>query len=316
MRIKCVFFFSDEKWEKIALDIIRCLKATMNNRYGLKQMYETKDSVMILARCIDPDMPTVMLESVKLVAALCIANKEGYDLVLEGITMCAETRGREDQRFVPIVKGLGAMDNMPLQIVCLQLINALVSQPEELEFRIHLRNEFNRAGLGELLETLRCRRVRSESESSQVEKNLATQLQVFDEHKSEDYDDFCARFDAERVALEDLDECYELVKNMVLDTPAELPFLSVLQHLVFIRDDIAVRTAYFRLLEEIVSQVVLHKTGFDPNFKHFVIDKDTLMEALSGQFHSEITVKALNLPPHGSFPYFLGRSEAPYNQAL
>ena len=34
------------------------------------------------------------------------------------------------------------------------LINALVSTPEDLDFRLHLRNEFMRIGLGDVLEVL------------------------------------------------------------------------------------------------------------------------------------------------------------------
>jgi hypothetical protein len=37
---------------------------------------------------------------------------------------------------------------------CLQLINAIVSTPDELEFRLHLRNEIMRAGLIDVLEVI------------------------------------------------------------------------------------------------------------------------------------------------------------------
>ena len=43
------------------------------------------------------------------------------------------------------------------------------------------------------------------------------------------------RFDNIRLELDDVNECFELVKNLVMDTPAEPYFLSVLQHLVCIR---------------------------------------------------------------------------------
>lgn len=33
----------------------------------------------------------------------------------------------------------------------MQFINAIVNTPEELDFRVHLRNEFMRFGLGEVL---------------------------------------------------------------------------------------------------------------------------------------------------------------------
>ena len=37
------------------------------------------------------------------------------------------------------------------QVACMQLINALVTSPDELDFRIHLRNEFLRCGLKKIL---------------------------------------------------------------------------------------------------------------------------------------------------------------------
>lgn len=39
-----------------------------------------------------------------------------------------------------------------LQVVCLQLINAIVATPDDLEFRLHLRNEIMRAGLMDILD--------------------------------------------------------------------------------------------------------------------------------------------------------------------
>ncbi len=44
-----------------------------------------------------------------------------------------------------------------------------------------------------------------------------------------------------RLELDDVNECFELIKNMVIDTPAEPFFLSVLQHLLCIRDDVQIR---------------------------------------------------------------------------
>lgn len=39
----------------------------------------------------------------------------------------------------------------PPQVACMQLINALVTSPDDLDFRIHLRNEFLRCGLKKIL---------------------------------------------------------------------------------------------------------------------------------------------------------------------
>ena len=76
------------------------------------------------------------------------------------------------------------------------------------------------------------------------------------------------RFDNIRLELDDVNEVFELVKNSVMDTAAEPYFLSVLQHLLCIRDDYQVRPAYYKLVEECVSQIILHKSGCDPDFRY------------------------------------------------
>lgn len=42
-------------------------------------------------------------------------------------------------------------DNQPMQVACIQLVNAIVSTPDDLDFRLHLRNEFMRTGLIDLI---------------------------------------------------------------------------------------------------------------------------------------------------------------------
>ena len=65
------------------------------------------------------------------------------------------------------------------------LINALISSPEDIDFRIHLRNEFMRDGLIDVLEAL-------ENDNGE---ELQLQLKVFNEHKEEDFDEFAQRLD-------------------------------------------------------------------------------------------------------------------------
>ena len=64
---------------------------------------------------------------------------------------------------------------------------------------------------------------------------------------------------------------------------------SVLQHLLFIRDDVHVRPQYFRLIEECVSQIVLHKNGIDPDFrlKRFDLDIEPLINQLAEKSREE-----------------------------
>ena len=68
--------------------------------------------------------------------------------------------------------------------------------------------------------------------------------------------------------------------NSVKDSPAELSLLSILQHLILIRDDTFVRACYFRLIEECVGKIALQKDGRDPDFEYgskIDLDVDSLI---------------------------------------
>ena len=72
-------------------------------------------------------------------------------------------------------------------------------------------------------------------------EDLQTQLKVFNEDREADFDEFAQRFDNIRLELDDINECFELIKNTVEDSPAEPYLLSIFQHLLCIRDDIHIR---------------------------------------------------------------------------
>lgn len=118
-----------------------------------------------------------------------------------------------------------------------------------------------------------------------------------------------------RMDFEDINDCFELVKNLTIDTAAEPYILSILQHMLFIRDDHLIRyvhkfihnckyevsmiiieystlwlsffrPAYYKLIEECVTQIVLHKNGCDPDFRataRFKIDVQPLIDGLIGE---------------------------------
>lgn len=72
-----------------------------------------------------------------------------HDRVLEAVTVNGEMCGIS--RFEPVLSALKMTKNPVLQLACMQFINAIVNTPEDLDFRVHLRNEYMRGGLGEVL---------------------------------------------------------------------------------------------------------------------------------------------------------------------
>ncbi|XP_031470340.1 protein diaphanous homolog 3 [Phasianus colchicus] len=236
--------------------VIQCLRAFMNNKYGLERILGEERSLLLLIKAIDPKQTNMMTDIVKLLSAMCIVGEESIlEKILEAITAAAEERNVD--RFSPIVEGL--QDNsVQLQVACMQLINALVTSPDDLDFRLHIRNEFIRSGLKEILPQLKC--IKNEA--------LDIQLKVFNEHKEEDMIEFSHRLEDIRSELDEVNDVYNMVWNTVKDTSAEGYFLSILQHLLLIRNDYFIRPQYFKLIEECVSQIVLHRSGTDPDFSY------------------------------------------------
>ncbi|XP_063088770.1 protein diaphanous homolog 3 isoform X1 [Cavia porcellus] len=236
--------------------VIQCLKALMNTQYGLERIMSEERSLSLLAKAMDPMHPSMMTDVVKLLSAVCIVGEESIlEEVLEALTSAGEERHID--RFSSIVQGL-RHNSVQLQVACMQLINALVTSPDDLDFRLHIRNEFMRCGLKEILPNLK--RIKNDS--------LDIQLKVFDEHKEEDVIEFSHRLEDIRAELNEASDVYNMVWNTVKETRAEGYFISILQHLLLIRNDCFIRQQYFKLIDECVSQIVLHRDGMDPDFTY------------------------------------------------
>uniref|UniRef100_A0A8C1ZWS1 Diaphanous-related formin 3 n=1 Tax=Cyprinus carpio TaxID=7962 RepID=A0A8C1ZWS1_CYPCA len=280
--------------------VIQCLKAFMNNKYGLERILGEEKSLALLAQAIDPGQPVMMTDVVKLLSAICIVGEENtLEKVLEAITTATEGRGVA--RFNPIVQGL-SVRSVQLQVACMQLINALVTSPDELDFRLHIRNEFMRCGLREILPTLNT--VKNDA--------LDIQLKVFEEHKEEDMIEFSHRLEDIRMRT-DIRDVFNVLYCSVKDTSAEGNFLSILQHLLLVRNDYFTRPQYFKIIEECVSQIVLHRSGTDPDFayrKRLDVDFSHLLEVCVDKARAEEFEQRASELAQKFDEEFLGRQDA------
>uniref|UniRef100_A0A8C1UYH2 Diaphanous related formin 1 n=1 Tax=Cyprinus carpio TaxID=7962 RepID=A0A8C1UYH2_CYPCA len=261
-------------------EIIRCLKAFMNNKHGLNAMLTSEDGIPLLVRSINPKVPHMMVDVVKLLSAICILERPGntHERVLECITEQAEEQ--EIERFQPLLSGMHK-NSITLKAGCMQLINALISRVEELDFRIHLRSELMRLGLKNQLKEVR----------SIENEELKVQLQVFEEQADEDSEDLRSRLDDVRLEMDDMTEVFQILMNTVKDSKAEPLFLSLLQHLLLVRNDYMSRPQYYKLIDECTAQIVLHRNGCDPDFKcrKFDLDVDHLIDNMVDKTKVEIS---------------------------
>ncbi|XP_042317758.1 LOW QUALITY PROTEIN: protein diaphanous homolog 1 [Sceloporus undulatus] len=260
---------------RIKHEIIRCLKAFMNNKFGIKTMLETEEGILLLARSVDPKVPAMMIDAIKLLSALCILPQpvDLHEHVLGALTERAEMDDVE--RFKPLLDGLKSGTSVALKVACLQLINALIIPADELDFRVHIRSELMRSGLQQILKELR----------ALDNEELTVQLQLFEEYGEEDSADLRGRLEDIRIEMDEFGEVFQILLNTVKDSKAEPHFLSILQHLLLIRNDYEARPQYFKLIDECISQIVLHKNGADPDFKckHLDLNIEGLIDNLIDQ---------------------------------
>ncbi|XP_030836486.1 protein diaphanous homolog 2 isoform X3 [Strongylocentrotus purpuratus] len=261
-----------KKFAEVRHECIKCIKAFMNNKYGIQTVFAKVRAITHIASALNPQHENMTIDATKLLAAVCFVPPDGHEKVLSALTEVGESKS--SPRFSPIVEALHLEDNPQLMCVCMQLVNAIISNPEDLDFRLHLRNEFLRTGMSNLLPELR---------DNQSEE-LGVQMRVFDEHREDDFEEFQHRFEGLRVEMDDLEGNFQLLQQVVANTPSENYFLSILQHLILIREDTYIRPQYFKLIEECISQIVLHKSGCDPDMsytKRFDVDVGPLIEGLA-----------------------------------
>uniref|UniRef100_A0A3Q0R4V1 Diaphanous related formin 1 n=1 Tax=Amphilophus citrinellus TaxID=61819 RepID=A0A3Q0R4V1_AMPCI len=225
--------------------------------HGLKSMLESAEGIPLLVRSINPKVPHMMVDAVKLLSAISILEhpENLHERVLEAIT--EEVEKQDIERFQPLLTGMNN-SSIALKGGCMQLINALISRGEELDFRIHIRSELLRLGLRD---RLKVRNIENEE--------LRVQLMVFDEQAEDDFEDLKARLDDIRIEMEypSNGETFEVLVNTVKDSKADSYFLSIMQHLLLIRNDYSARPQYYKLIDECIAQIVLRRNGADPDFK-------------------------------------------------
>ncbi|XP_043642135.1 protein diaphanous isoform X1 [Drosophila teissieri] len=272
---------NNASYEKIEFEAIRCLKAIMNNTWGLNVVLnpDQHSVVLLLAQSLDPRKPQTMCEALKLLASFCIVyERNGYEKVLRAITTIAATSFKASERFRPIVDALFASvsQDPKRELACHSLIfiNTLTNTPTDLNFRLHLRCEIMRMGLYDRLDEF------TKIVESSNNESLQQHFKIFNEIREDDFEEFVQRFDNVTFNMDDATDCFDVLKNLVTDTTSEPYFLSILQHLLYIRDDFYFRPAYYQLIEECISQIVFHKGYCDPNFenRNFNIDTSLLLD--------------------------------------
>jgi len=222
----------------------------MDSRIGLDYIVENKEYTAKLGSALDTTSVQVKRQVFELLSALCVYNAEGYSRALEALDHYKDFKSCR-YRFSVVVEELREAKASEYRTVLLAFINCLVISTPQLKERNRLRNEF--IGL-KLLEIVRD--IKAESK----DPDLRVQLDVFEEQKESDESQTNGPHDVDLSSHLDV---FYTVYNRVQDTPQEIPFLSILQHLLRIDPKEPVSDIIWDTAETLVHRATLMESKAD-----------------------------------------------------
>ncbi|OZJ02756.1 hypothetical protein BZG36_03344 [Bifiguratus adelaidae] len=270
------------------VEIIKCLKSLLNNRWGAREAVEFPQCIYnITASIKSPPWATRKLVC-EVLTFICYCDgpddKTGHEHVLKGMDLLRENK-REYGRFdawlrlweqtidgrgrlgslvgaSEEIKKLGvqnAPDNhlMEYALSNMILVNSIIGTVDDVELRFNLRNQMNACGLQRILEKM---------ENFNYDL-MARQLSAFRNLEDADKEEFMEYYNQK--ILNDMTDPYDVfqvVLSNVEGTRAYDFFLSALQHMLLIKDEGEPKVRYFQLFDHIVTQVVLDRKGLTDDF--------------------------------------------------
>lgn len=137
------------------------------------------------------------------------------------------------------------------------LVNAIVNVVDDTEVRIHLRNQLNASGLERVMERM------AELDSDHVDR----QIQEYKSWSENDHDEMMEIYH-ERVLrnMNDPRDVFECVLSSVEGSRGYDFFLSCLQHMLLIQEEHGLKSRYFQIIDNLITQVVLDHKGLVEDF--------------------------------------------------
>lgn len=276
-------------------EIVKCLKALCNNKWGADNALQHDTIVMALAG----SLTSTRLNTRKLVSELLTflchwANGQGHLKVLQALDHLKSQQGENGRfdawmRIVEVtIDGRGKMGSlvgasdevrsggigmenllMEYAVTSLFLVNILVDaadKPGDLELRTHIRAQFVGCGL---------KRILAKMEGFQYEV-LDKQIERYRTNEAIDYEDFMERenssmidsIEGEGKDLSDPTQIVEAIQHKIAGTPAGDYFTSALQHLLLIRENEGEdRLRLFQLVDSMLSYVAMDRRLPDMDLK-------------------------------------------------
>ncbi|GAB7352784.1 hypothetical protein MBLNU459_g3406t1 [Dothideomycetes sp. NU459] len=274
-------------------DIVKCLKALMNNKYGADDALAHNAVVMSLAASlISPRLNTRKLVSEVLTFLCHWADGQGHQKVLQALDQLKTAQGENGRfdawmRIVEVtVDGRGKMGSlvgasdevrsggigmenllMEYAVASLFLVNMVVDAADkDLHTRCHIRAQFTACGI---------KRILTKMEYFQYDI-IDKQVERYRQNEAIDYEDLLERenssmldgAEGEMTDLNDPAQIVEAIMSKVSGSQSADYFISALQHLLLIRDNEGEdRLRMFQLVDAMLSYVAMDRRLPDMDLK-------------------------------------------------
>lgn len=267
-------------------DIIKCLKALMNNKFGADDaLMQQKVLVALGTSLVSSRLTTRKLVS-EILTFLCTwgDNGEGHRKVIQALDEVKAHSGENGRfdawmRLVEVtVDGRGKMGSlvgasddirtggvgmenllMEYAVATVILVNMMIDSPDkDLQLRIHIRAQFTGCGI---------KRILSKMEDFQYEL-LDKQIEHFRNNEAIDYEDLLERenssikdnMEGDLRDLTDPVQIADAIQQRLQGSKTQDYFVSALQHLMLIRaNDGEERLRMFQLVDSMLSYVAMDR---------------------------------------------------------
>jgi cytokinesis protein len=274
-------------------DIVKCLKALMNNKYGADDALAHQQVIVALSTSlISPRLSTRKLVSEVLTFLCHWADGQGHLKVIQAMDSVKNQHGENGRfdawmRVVEVtIDGRGKMGSlvgasdevrsggigmenllMEYAVATMFLINMVIDAPEkDLQLRVHIRAQFTACGI---------KRILTKMEGFQYDV-IDKQIEHFRTQEAIDYEDLLERenssikdsIEGEPKDMSDPIQIVDAIMQKVQGSRTQDYFVSALQHLMLIRDnDGEERLRMFQLVDSMLSYVAMDRRLPDMDLK-------------------------------------------------
>ncbi|KKA29581.1 hypothetical protein TD95_003455, partial [Thielaviopsis punctulata] len=278
---------------ELEYDIVKCIKALMNNKFGADDALQHQQVIIALATClISPRISTRRMVSEVLTFLCHWGDGDGHVKVIQALDFVKSQQGENGRfdawmRLVEVsIDGRGKMGSlvgaseemrsggvgmesllMEYAVATLMLVNMLVDAPtDDLQLRIHIRAQFMATGI---------KRILTKMESFQYEP-IDKQIERFRTNEAIDYEDMMERentsvkdnVETEVKDLNDPVQITEAIQQRLAGSKTQDYFISAMQHLLLLpQTDTEERLRLFQLVDSMLSYVAMDRRLPDMDLK-------------------------------------------------